>query len=292
MPEEYLEHFIKYLETLGRSGRTVEAYEADIREFLNFLGDREPDVRNIRSYFRYLFEKGYSERTIRRKRSALSSFFKFLMKMGLRKENPVSIIPAPKLPRTLPKVIPERELNEILDSWRPANLRELRDKAIVELLYSSGLRASEIGRLKVEDINFERMEVKVLGKGNRQAIVPIGKRAIDILRRYVEKAGLKGGDYLFVNRKGQPISRAVVWYIVRKSFEKIAALSSVHPHLLRHSFATHMLNRGADIRTVQALLRHKTLKTTQIYTHVSLRKMKEAYQRFHPRIKSAGKGNE
>ncbi len=292
MHSEYLEQFLRYLQTLGRSERTVEAYEADIREFLNFLGDREPDVRNIRSYFRYLFEKGYSERTIRRKRSALSSFFKFLMKMGLRKENPVSIIPAPKLPRTLPKVIPERELNEILDSWKPANLRELRDKAIVELLYSSGLRASEIGRLKVEDINFERMEVKVLGKGNRQAIVPIGKRAIDILRQYVKKAGLKRGDYLFVNRKGQPISRAVVWYIVRKSFEKIAALSSVHPHLLRHSFATHMLNRGADIRTVQALLRHKTLKTTQIYTHVSLRKMKEAYQRFHPRIKSADKGNE
>ena len=285
MLREYFDEFLKYLSTMGRSERTIEAYEMDLREFLSFLGDKPPTVPNVRAFFRHLFEKGYSERTIRRKRSAISSFFKYLMRMGVMKENPITVIPAPKLPRTLPKVIPERDLNEILDRWIPSSTKELRDKAIVELLYSSGLRASEIGRLRVSDINFDRMEVRVFGKGSREAIVPVGKRAIDILKKYIEKAGLKGDDYLFTNRKGEPISRTVVWYIVRRSFEKIAALSSVHPHLLRHSFATHMLNRGADIRTVQALLRHKTLKTTQIYTHVSLRKMKEAYNRFHPRIK-------
>lgn len=292
MLKEYLEQFIRYLSTLGRSDRTLEAYETDIREFLEFLEDREPTVQNVRAFFRYLFEQGYSERTIRRKRSALSSFFKFLMRMGVMKENPVSIIPAPKLPRTLPKVIPERELNEILDRWKPQTLKELRDKAIVELLYSSGLRASEIGRLKVGDIDFERAEVKVYGKGGREALVPVGSRAIEVLKQYIERAGLGKEDYLFTNRKGQPISRSIVWYIVRRSFERIAALSSVHPHLLRHSFATHLLNRGADIRTVQALLRHKTLKTTQIYTHVSLRKMREAYRKFHPRMKSTYEGNE
>ncbi len=288
MLREYFDDFLKYLSTMGRSERTIEAYEMDLREFLSFLDDKPPTVSNVRAFFRYLFEKGYSERTIRRKRSAISSFFKYLMRMGVMKENPITVIPAPKLPRTLPKVIPERDLNEILDRWVPSSLKELRDKAIVELLYSSGLRASEIGRLRVSDIDFDRMEVKVFGKGSREAIVPVGRRAIEILRKYIEKAGLRGDDYLFTNRKGEPISRTVVWYIVRRSFEKIAALSSVHPHLLRHSFATHMLNRGADIRTVQALLRHKTLKTTQIYTHVSLRKMKEAYNRFHPRIKPAG----
>ncbi len=288
MLQEYFDDFLKYLATMGRSERTIEAYEMDLREFLSFLEDKPPTVSNVRAFFRYLFEKGYSERTIRRKRSAISSFFKYLMRMGIVKENPITVIPAPKLPRTLPKVIPERDLNEILDRWVPSSLRELRDKAIVELLYSSGLRASEIGRLRVSDIDMERMEVRVFGKGGREAIVPVGRRAIEILKQYIEKAGLRGDDYLFTNRRGEPISRTVVWYIVRRSFEKIAALSSVHPHLLRHSFATHMLNRGADIRTVQALLRHKTLKTTQIYTHVSLRKMKEAYNRFHPRIKGDG----
>ncbi len=283
MLQEYFDDFLKYLATMGRSERTIEAYEMDLKEFLSFLEDKPPTVSNVRAFFRYLFEKGYSERTIRRKRSAISSFFKYLMRMGIMKENPITVIPAPKLPRTLPKVIPERDLNEILDKWVPSSLRELRDKAIVELLYSSGLRASEIGRLRVSDIDMDRMEVRVFGKGGREAIVPVGRRAIEILREYIEKAGLSGDDYLFTNRRGEPISRTVVWYIVRRSFEKIAALSSVHPHLLRHSFATHMLNRGADIRTVQALLRHKTLKTTQIYTHVSLRKMKEAYNRFHPR---------
>ncbi len=285
---EYFDDFLQYLATMGRSRRTIEAYEMDLREFLSFLDDRSPSVSTVRAFFRYLFEKGYSERTIRRKRSAISSFFKYLMRIGVVKDNPITVIPAPRLPRTLPKVIPEKELNEILDRWVPSSLKELRDKAIVELLYSSGLRASEIGRLRVSDIDFERMEVRVFGKGNREAIVPVGRRAIDVLREYVERAGLRGDDYLFTSRKGDPISRTVVWYIVRRSFEKIAALSSVHPHLLRHSFATHMLNRGADIRTVQALLRHKTLKTTQIYTHVSLRKMREAYNRFHPRNRAGG----
>ncbi len=283
--KNYLEEFVKYLESLNRSPRTVEAYRSDVEEFINFLGNREISLQTVRAYLSYLYDKGNSPRSIKRRKSSLSTFFKFLMKKGVLKDNPAYMLPSPKTPRLLPKVIPQEKLNSILDSWQPKTLTELRDKLIVEMLYSSGLRASEICSLKVKDVDLLRGEVRIKGKGGKEAIVPIGNRALHLLEIYIREAKLSDEDYLFKDRKGKPMSRNNLWYRVRKAFSKLSDLSSVHPHMLRHSFATHMLNNGADIRTVQALLRHASLYTTQIYTHVSLNKLKEEYYRYVPKRK-------
>ncbi len=280
MLESYFKEFLEHLKSLNYSKNTILSYENDLKEFLNFVKDRSIDKNLLRNYFVELFNKGYSQRTIIRKRASLNSFLKFLMRKKNIKENPLILISRIKVPKSLPKVISQHQINKILDSWEVKNFDDLLNKAIIETLYSTGLRASELCSLKVKDIDFENEQIRVIGKGSKSAIIPIGKKALHLIRLIIQEKKLKDDDFIF------QISRFQLYYRVKKSFLKLSQISGIHPHVLRHSFATHLLDNGADIRSVQMLLRHKNLSTTQIYTHISLKKIKESYEKFHPRNKS------
>ncbi len=269
----YLTEFLEHLKSLNYSNETIINYKMDLENFLEFFKDKEINKQHLRSYFIELFNKGYSQRSILRKRASLNSFLKFLIKKGIISENPLILIPKIKVPKTLPKTLSQTQLNKILDDWKVKNFDELFNKAIIETLYSSGLRASELCKLRVKDIDFKNEQIKILGKGSREAIIPIGKRALNLIEMIIREKHLGENDLIF------PINRYKVYRIVRKFL-------NAHPHILRHSFATHLLDNGADIRSVQTLLRHKNLSSTQIYTHVSLRKIKESYEKFNPRTKS------
>ncbi len=271
--QNYLTEFLEHLKSLNYSNETIANYKMDLEDFLEFLKDKEINKQQLRSYFIELFNRSYSPRSILRKRASLNTFIKFLIKKGIMKENPLILLPKIKVPKTLPKILSQVQLNKILDEWEVKNFDELFNKAIIETLYSSGLRASELCKLKVKDIDFKNEQIRILGKGSREAIIPIGKRALNLIEMIIKEKHLNENDFIF------PINRYKVYRIVKKFL-------NVHPHILRHSFATHLLDNGANIRVVQELLRHKSLSSTQIYTHVSLKKVKESYEKFNPRNKS------
>ena len=212
-------------------------------------------------------------------------FYRFLQREGLINVNPVSTLPGLKQEHELPDTIPEETLNSILDHWTPSNKYEVRNKAILETLYSSGMRASELVSLKMSDIDLQRGVARVLGKGRKERYVTLGTRAVESIQAYlIHRDEFKPRmEYLFVSRSGKPLTRVSLWKIVGNTFEKLAFLYGVHPHVIRHSFASHLLNRGADLRSIQELLGHKSITATQIYTHVALDKVIEEYQKHHPR---------
>ncbi|MEO0144775.1 MAG: tyrosine-type recombinase/integrase [candidate division WOR-3 bacterium] len=269
----YLDEFLEHLKLLNYSKETIESYRIDLEDFINFLKDEQINKQTIRNYFIELFNKGYSQKSILRKRSSLNTFIKFLMKKGIVKENPLIVLPKIKAPKTLPKTISQSQINRILDNWEIKNFDDLFNKAIIETIYSTGLRASEICKLRVKDIDFHNEQIKVYGKGSKESIIPIGRKALELIKQIIKEKNLKEDDLIF------PISRFQLYYRIKKFLQ-------VYPHILRHSFATHLLDNGADIRSVQMLLRHKNLSTTQIYTHVSLSKIKKSYEQYHPRNKS------
>jgi len=279
MLKNYLNEFLEHLKSLNFSENTIISYKFDIEEFIDFLKEREINKTTLREFFIFLFNKGYSQKSILRKRSSVNSFIKFLMKRKILKENPIILLPKIKVPKTLPKTISQNQINKMLDEWEVKNFDELMNKAIIETLYSTGLRASELCNLKVKDIDLKNEQIRVIGKGSRESIIPIGRRALNLIEIIIKEKNLKSDDRIF------PITRFQLYYRIKKAFEKLAHISGIHPHILRHSFATHLLDNGADIRSVQMLLRHKNLSTTQIYTHVSLNKIKKSYELSHPRNK-------
>lgn len=270
--KEYIQEFLQHLISLNYSKETIESYKFDLQDFLTFLKDKEINKQTLRSYFIELFNRGYSQKSISRKRSSLNTFLKFLTKKGILNENPLIVLPKIKTPRTLPKTISQSQINNFLDKWEIKNFEDLLNKAIIETLYSTGLRASELCKLKVRDIDFKNEQIKTLGKGSKESIIPISKKALNLIEKIIKEKDLKEDDFIF------PISRFQLYYRIKK-------LLQIHPHILRHSFATHLLDNGADIRSVQMLLRHKNLSATQIYTYVSLSKIKKSYEQYHPRNK-------
>jgi site-specific recombinase XerD len=218
MLEHYFNEFLEHLKSLNYSKNTILSYENDLKEFLSFVKDKQIDKQLLRSYFIELFNRGYSQRTIIRKRASLNSFIKFLMKKKIIKENPLILISKIKVPKSLPKVISQNQINKILDSWEIKNFDDLLNKAIIETLYSTGLRASELCSLKVRDIYFENEQIKVMGKGSRQAIVPIGKKALNLIRLIIQEKNLKDDDFIF------QISRFQLYYRVKKSFLKLSQI--------------------------------------------------------------------
>ncbi len=276
----------------GLSENTLEAYRRDLNQIIEFMGEAlgiddplKATREDLRAFFSALLSYGFQPRSARRKLSAVRQFYKFLRKRGLIDRDPTLGIGPIKVPRTLPKVIPERVINQILDNWTPETPLAKRNKAIVELLYSSGLRASELIGIKLTDLDLEAREVRVLGKGGKQRVAPFGRAAKVALEVYLDVRGdLKPKtDHLFVNSSGRPLSRRGLHFIISRVFDKLTSSYPVHPHVLRHSFATHMLDHGADLRTIQELLGHARLKTTEIYTHLSLEKIKTIYKKTHPR---------
>ncbi|HHF53478.1 MAG TPA: tyrosine recombinase [candidate division WOR-3 bacterium] len=292
---ELIEKYISYISgERGLAKNSIESYKRDLYQFLEFVQEAMgiKDIENIRradirEYVSALIQYGFSKKSVERKLSALRGFFKYLKRIQVISSNPVLGIQNPKEERYLPMVIPEKRINEMLDNWIPENIMEARDKSIIELMYSSGLRASEVISLKWENLDLKTMELRVRGKGGKERIVPLGKRAREALEVYVNFLGdkLNKSNFIFLNRFGKKLSRKGLWLIIKKRFETMALMYGVHPHTLRHSFATHLLNHGADLRSIQELLGHASLATTSIYTSLSIQSLREIYKKTHPRSK-------
>ena len=306
-PEKVLiDSFLESLITeKGYSGHTRRAYRKDILDFLSFLAEsriagiarqkRPPMVKleqidgiMLRGYLGFLHRKN-KKTTIARKLSAIRSFFKYLVKNGVISENPAELVLTPKQDKTIPVYLSVDEIFRLLDSIQTDTLLGLRNRAIFETLYSSGIRVSELAAMNFSDIDFSAAVVRVSGKGSKERIVPVGQKALAAIKAYRTRLKKKTGSLspiegpLFLNRFHKRLSPRSIARILKKLVETIGLLTPVSPHALRHTFATHMLDAGADLRTVQELLGHKSLSTTQKYTHVSIDRLMETYDRAHPR---------
>jgi len=288
MISRYIEKFMRYLEIeKNYSAHTLLNYKLDLIDFAKFLGEvplENIDYLLLRKYLVTLKERNLSNRSIARHLSALRSFFKFLTKEGYLKNNPILVISTPKLDKPLPKFLTEEEVNRLIETTfkkQKIDERSLRDRAILETFYSTGIRISELVNLDVEDIDFISGIVKVLGKGKKERLVPIGEIALKAIKDYLDKRK-KTSAILFLNKQGKRISTRGVSNIVNKYIRLASIKEGVSAHTLRHSFATHLLNRGADLRSVQELLGHANLSTTQIYTHLTTEKLKHVYDKAHP----------
>jgi integrase/recombinase XerD len=286
-----------FLALLGtrRAPRTVEAYRRDLAHLGNHLGRpiASATTDDLRTYLAQLRADGLAPATISRRVSAARAFFAHQVLLGARTDNPAAELESPRRRPKLPRTLSPRETERLIEAATGTTPRALRDSALVELLYGGGLRVSEAVGLERAAVDLDERLVRCIGKGNKERIVPIGRSAAEALRRYLSR----GRPYLdrrlrpelFLNARGGPLTRAGAFLIIRRLAEK-AGLDPerVHPHLLRHSFATHLLEGGADLRSVQEMLGHADLATTQIYTHVSDRRRREAYFQAHPHARRRG----
>jgi tyrosine recombinase XerC len=284
--QRYIEKFMRYLEIeKNYSPHTVLNYRLDLEGFKGFLGGaplENVDYLTLRKYLAMVKEKNLSVRTIARRLSTLRSFFKFLTREGHLKTNPTLSLSSPKQEKHLPVFLTEDEATKLIEAVVAKDERALRDKAVLETFYSTGIRISELTGLKVDDIDFIGSVVKVMGKGRKERIVPIGEQAIRAIRAYLEKRK-KQSEALFLNKSGKRMTVRGIRNLVQKYVLIASMRHGVSPHTLRHSFATHLLNRGADLRSVQELLGHVNLSTTQIYTHLTTERLKSVYDKAHPR---------
>ena len=284
--ERFIEKFLRYLEIeKNYSGHTLLNYKLDLEDFQSFLKEmpiESADYLTLRKYLAILKEKNLQSRSVARKLSCLRSFFKFLCRDGYLKANPALSLASQKLNKHLPSFLTEEEVGKLIDAVLPKDESGLRDKAILETFYSTGVRIAELVGLNIDDMDFISGVAKVRGKGKKERLVPIGELAIKAIRDYLS-ARKKQSSVLFLNRSGSRLSTRGTRNVVHK-YIKIAALDrKISPHTLRHSFATHLLDRGADLRSVQELLGHANLSTTQIYTHLTTEKLKRVYDKAHPR---------
>ncbi len=286
MTDRYIEKFIRYLEIEKNYSRhTVTNYKLDLEDFRDFLGANpleSVDYLALRKYLAVLKEKTLTARSVSRRLSTLRSFFKFLIREGFIKANPTVSISSPKQEKHLPEFLTEEEVVRLIEAAAMTDERGLRDRAILELFYSTGMRISELVGMNVADLDCIGGIAKVMGKGKKERIIPVGDHAISAVRTYLEKRK-KESAALFLNKNGRRISDRGVRGIVDKYMRRVSVRKGISPHTLRHSFATHLLNRGADLRSVQELLGHANLSTTQIYTHLTTERLKSVYDKAHPR---------
>jgi integrase/recombinase XerC len=302
MIQDHIERFIDYLKSQrGYSQNTARSYRTDLLHFFNYLKKKDNageidlsqiDFHVIRAYLGGLF-KGYKKTTISRKLSAVRTFFIFLEKNNLNKGNPAAEISAPKQGKYIPGYLNIDDMFMLLDAPEPVTLGDVRNKAILELLYSCGIRVSELTGLDLSDIDFKERLVRVIGKGNKERIVPVGKKALSVIEIYLDQTqavrkkcvnmNKPGSNPLFLNKSGGRLSSRSVSTIVKGFVRKYNIADDITPHSIRHTYATHLLDSGADLRSVQELLGHASLSTTQRYTHVSLDKLMEVYDSAHPR---------
>lgn len=291
-----LEEFLVYLKIVrGYSENTIQAYKNDLLRFFNFLTGKGIDDFNdinkthLSLFFSSLVSIGFSPRSIARNYSSIRTFFKYLLTNDFIQKNIAFIFKPPKINKTLPEVLSFEEIEKILELPDPSTAKGLRDKAMLEFAYATGVRVSELINVKRQDIFFDEEIVRIYGKGSKERFVPIGSSAMFWLDEYLTKSrpilakGTISGDYLFLNHFGKKLTRMGFWKIL-KNYAQLAGLNkNVYPHIIRHSFATHLLEGGADIRVVQELLGHVNISTTQIYTHISNEYLREVINLFHPR---------
>ena len=277
------------LSTARLAPRTVDAYKRDLRDLEKWLGGDPDDATTdqLAGYLAQLRADGLAATTIARRVAALRSFYRHQVLIGVRADNPAAELELPRRRRPLPKTLSPGEVERLIDAATGTTPRALRDRALVELLYGAGLRVSEAVGLDRAAIDLERRLVRTIGKGSKERIVPIGRAAVDALRRYDSRGrpylDKRHRPELFLNAQGGPLTRGGAFFILRR-LAAAAGLEAgrVHPHLLRHSFATHLLEGGADLRSVQEMLGHADLATTELYTHVSDRRRRELYFQAHP----------
>lgn len=287
----YIDDFVRYLSLEKRfSLHTVQAYKNDLLEFESFISQNFQvaliDVSHnfIRSWVVALMENAISPRSVRRKISTLSGFYKYLIIRNVLSSSPVDKVPLPKLPKKLPVFVEENTMNFLFDSsFFTSDEIGVRDKAVILLIYHTGMRLSELISVKLSGLDFVKNTVKVLGKRNKERILPFSFEINETLKLYLSYREVLGGDYLFVTPKGEKMYPKLVYRIVHNYLSKVSSLNKTSPHVLRHTFATHLLNNGADLNSIKELLGHANLSATQIYTHNSLEKIKSIYKQAHPR---------
>lgn len=294
--DQHIEGFKNYLSSeRNYSAHTVKAYMTDIKEFCKLIRDKNLlpqghadisglDETQVRSYISWLYTRN-TKVSISRKIASVRTFFEYLMRNGVIKKNMAKHVPTPQGEKRLPVFLTVDEVVKLLETPGTDTPLEARDSAILELLYSSGLRVSELTGINLQDLDLKAMSVKVLGKGSKERMAPIGSKAVDAITKYLHgRLELKPrGDFLFVNSRGGRLTTRSVDRIIKKYAAVAGIPKNISPHVLRHTFATHLLGGGADLRAIQEMLGHKSLSTTQRYTHTSIEKLMEIYDKTHPR---------
>lgn len=288
--QRHLETFVKYLKVeKNASGHTIKNYIVDLKAFEAFLAGKDVDAVDHFALRRYLADmrgRSFSKRTIARKLASLRSFFRFLYREGYIKQNPTTALSTPKLDKKLPVFLDADKVVKLVECPPGDTVAGLRDRAILEALYSTGMRVSELVGLNIGKIDLISGVARVFGKGSKERLAPVGEPAVKAIRRYLDNRGewaVKDKDAVFLNKAGRRLTDRSVRRIVDKYVAQCSIQEKISPHSLRHSFATHLLDRGADLRSVQELLGHANLSTTTIYTHVTAERLKSVYDKAHPR---------
>lgn len=290
--EDILDDFLKFLRyEKGFSFNTLKSYKMDLIDFLDYVEKigikdvSEVDYSLLSEYITYLgMKKKLKPSSIERKIASLKTLFRFLLRQKIISNNPADLISSPKKEKRFPVVLEKGEIFELIFSIPEDNAMAVRNKTIIMLLYASGLRVSELTKLNLKDLDLKQGVVHVLGKGNKYRIVPLGKKTKEMLLKYLvyRKEFKSVDDSLFITRSGKRIQDRMIRYILTGYINKLAIQKRVSPHTIRHTFATHLLDSGANIRVIQEMLGHSSLSTTQIYTHLSIEKLKKSYAEFHP----------
>ena len=273
----------------GLSKNTVKAYETDIKGFIKWINkNNKQSLLNIKEssvnqYISYLFSLKLKSSSVNRKISSLKSFYLFLLKKKLIRHSPFSEVISPKQEKYLPASMSESEVEKLLNSPDASKDIEQRDKAMIEMLYATGMRISELVNLKITDIDMNRSVIKVMGKGSKERLIPFGESASEALFNYLKIRKDSSSKEVFISNRGKKITRVAFWQRIKVYLLRENLKISISPHTLRHAFATHLLNRGADLRSVQLLLGHSDLSTTQIYTHIAKQRLGDVLKKHHPR---------
>ncbi len=278
----------------GLSPNSIYSYTYDLKKFSEFLSQINKDIlsathEDVQKFLSFEKDKKHnSTRTLARSLAAIRQFYNFVSDTMGDIENPTTKIETPQVEKTLPDYLTQKELNHLFKTISEDDPFELRDKTIFELLYSCGLRISEAVELTIKDIDFENRYIKVKGKGDKERLIPVGKEAVRLLKKYVTDSrpdiiGSRNSEYFFISKKGSMLNRRSVWRLIKGYVERTDIKKNITPHTLRHSFATHLIERGADLRTVQELLGHTDISTTQVYTHLVSKHLKEIHKKFHPK---------
>lgn len=292
--ESYISRYLNYITVeRGLAPNSREAYQQDLKKYFNFLKDKnlplgEVTRTHLQDYLMFLKKSGLSSRSLARNLATLKGFHRFLVREDLLFRDPTTDFESPRLGAKLPRVLAINEVEKMLTLPDESAPQGMRDRAMLEILYATGVRVSELISLKIPDIHLEGAYLRCWGKGSKERIIPLGSIALEKVNQYFTGARQrlvkeKFCPYLFVTRRGKPFTRQGFWKIIREYARKAGISTPVSPHVLRHSFATHLLQRGADLRSIQEMLGHASISTTQIYTHLNPAHLKEIHRRFHPR---------
>ena len=288
------ETFLRLEKSLSQN--SVSAYVNDINKLISFIEEHFPNLTpetiklaQLRKFVEWMNQKGISPRTQARTISGIKSFYKFLLIEEAVENDPTTLLESPRIGRKLPEILTDEEINKLIDAIDDSKPEGLRNKAILETLYSCGLRVSELVDLRLSNLHFEQEFLKIGGKGEKERLVPISKRAIEDIKKYLinsrKKLNIEKGyeNIVFLNRRGKKLSRVMIFTIIKNLADKIKLTKNISPHTFRHSFASALVQGGADLRTVQEMLGHESILTTEIYTHLDKEYLKDTVNRFHPR---------